>query len=154
MKKTFTILSIEDNEPDFVLLEKALNTITDVTLNIINISNGREALDFIYKINVHQNAPTPDIIILDINLPYISGKEILKKIKEDEKYKKIPVIMLSSSSHTVDIEDAYNLHANSYIIKSFDIKNLFKKISDTGKYWLKTSELPAINYFIKKNDKE
>jgi len=76
----FYILSIEDNEPDFTILEKALNRIPDIKLNIKNINNGEKAINFIFKKNEFKNEKTPDLIILDINLPKISGYEILKKI--------------------------------------------------------------------------
>jgi len=152
MKNTiFTILSIEDNEPDFVLLKTALEKIEGLSLNIINVSNGKKALDFIYKKEDYKDAITPDLIILDINLPFMNGKEVLKSIKKDEKYKMIPIIIFSNSDSCSDIEESYKLYANSYITKTFDVKEVFKKIALLGEYWLKTSELPSINYFIKKN---
>ncbi len=145
--KKFTILSIEDNKPDFILLEKALNKIQDISLDIINIDNGKNALDFLYKKGEYQSAPTPNIIILDINLPVINGKEILKTIKNDDCYKVIPVIVFSTSDYYSDIEEAYRLYANSYITKTFDIHELYKKITDIGEYWLKSNELPDTNNF-------
>ena len=150
--KTYTVLSIEDNKSDFELLETALNNISDISLKIINITNGEDGLDFIYKKNTYKTAPTPDIIILDINLPLISGKEILSILKKDKMYKKIPIIIFSTSENCEDIEDSYNLYANSYVTKTFDIKILFEKIACIGEYWLKTNELPGLNkiYFIPK----
>ena len=82
-RQEFTILSIEDNKPDFVLLEKALNNIEGISLDIINIPSGEKSLDFIYKKGEYQNAPTPDLIILDINLPLLDGQEVLKTLKKD-----------------------------------------------------------------------
>jgi len=153
-KNTFTILSIEDNEPDFVILERALNRIEDLTLKIINITSGEKALEFMYKKGEYKSSPTPNLILLDINLPLIDGKEILKTLKNDKKYKVIPIIMFSTSDYSSDIEESYRLHANSYITKTFDIKSLFNKIANIGEYWLKTNELPPVtNYFIE-NDKE
>ena len=87
--KRFTILSIEDNEPDFILLKEALNRISDVSLTILNVNNGKDALDFLYKKEKYQSAPTPDLIILDINLPILNGKEVLQTIKQDNNYKVI-----------------------------------------------------------------
>jgi CheY-like chemotaxis protein len=153
-KQIFNILSIEDNEPDFVLLQKALNRIDGIKLNIINISNGKKALDFIYKRNEFKFAVTPDIIILDINLPLISGKDILKDLKKDENYRVIPIIIFSTSNSYSDIEECYKLYANSYITKTFDIKELFNKIAIVGEYWLKMSEIPSTTYFIGNIDKE
>lgn len=156
MNKRFLILSIEDNEADFVLLKKALERIPDISLDIININNGKDALNFLYKKDKFKSAPTPNIIILDINLPNINGKEILKTIKTDENYKSIPVIIFSTSDCYSDIEETYKLHANSYITKTFDIQEFYKKITDIGNYWLKSNELPDNKNFcfINRKDKE
>jgi len=156
MTKKFTVLSIEDNEADFTLLERSLNKIPDISLDIINISNGKDALNFLYKQGDFQYAPTPHIIILDINLPSINGKEILEAIKKDEKYKVIPVIIFSTSDYFTDIQEAYRLHANSYITKTFDVSELHKKIKFIGEYWLKNNELPDTNnlYFINREEEE
>lgn len=147
MEKRFTVLSIEDNKPDFVLLRNALEKIPDLSLDIININNGQDALDFLYKKNNFKSAPTPNIIILDINLPNIDGKEILKVIKNDNKYKSIPVIIFSTSDYYTDVEEMYKLHANSYITKTCDVTELFRKIKIIGEYWLKSNELPDKNNF-------
>ena len=146
-KKKFTVLSVEDNQPDFALLEKAFSAIPGLSLNIINITNGQYALDFIYKKGKYKSAPTPDIIILDINLPLISGQEILETLKNSEKYRIIPIIMFSTLDTKEDIIEAYNLHANSYITKTFDVEELFQKIASLGEYWLKINEPPETHNF-------
>jgi DNA-binding response OmpR family regulator len=153
--KIFTIVSIEDNEPDFELLKQALNTVPDLSIDLINIQNGKNALDFLYKEGEYKTAPTPNLIILDINLPKINGFEILKSIKNDDRLRLIPVIVLSSSESEKDIKDSYELSANTYITKTFDTKELFKKITMVANYWFKTAELPSTsNYsFINKENK-
>ena len=143
--KTFNILSIEDNEPDFMLLKEALLKIPDITINITNIDNGETALDYIFKKKAYKNAITPQLIILDINLPKVNGHEILKKIKKSKEYKSIPVIIFSSSNTEEDIQKSYEEYANSYITKNYDIEPLLKKITMMGEYWLKTSKIPKIN---------
>lgn len=140
--KTFQVLSIEDNEPDFDLLKKALLKIPNISLDITHIVNGQTAVDYIFKKGKFKDSVTPDLIILDINLPKINGYEILKKIKKSKKYKSIPVIMFSTSSLEEDIKKSYEAHANSYVIKSFEVQTLFQKIAIMGEYWLKTSEIP------------
>jgi two-component system, chemotaxis family, response regulator Rcp1 len=147
MAKRFTILSIEDNEADFELLRQALSKIPNLSLDVINISNGSDALNFLYKKGNFESAPTPHIIILDINIPNINGKEILKIIKTDDAYKVIPVIIFTTSDFPPDIEETYKLHANSYITKTFDIQELYDKVGLIGKYWFKSNELPNNNNF-------
>jgi len=142
MPKTFTILSIEDNRPDFELLKKGLLRVQDLSLNIINVSNGEDALRYLYKKPPFQEAILPTLILLDINLPTVSGEEILEVIKTNRNLKKIPVIIISTSDAERDINECYKKHANSYITKTFDINELFSKIEAMVNYWLKTSELP------------
>lgn len=145
--KHFTIMSIEDNEPDFVLLEKAFKAVPNLSIDLINIQNGKDSLDFLYKKNGYESAPTPNLIILDINLPKINGHEILQSIKNDEKLKMTPVIVFSTSDSEKDIEESYALYANSYITKTFNVKELFEKIAILADYWLKTTELPPVSNF-------
>jgi len=153
--KLFTVVSIEDNEPDFELLKKALEAVSDINIDLINIKNGNNAIDFLYKKNKYASAPTPNVIILDINLPQINGHEILRSIKKDPYLKVIPVIIFSTSDSEKDIKESYSLYANSYITKTFNIKELFKKIAIMADYWLKTSELPPIiNYYSVENLKK
>ena len=156
MTKRFTVLSIEDNEADFDLIKQALNKIPDLSLDIINITNGEDALNFLYKKDQFTSSPTPNIIILDINLPSLNGKELLKIIKTDENYKTIPVIIFSTSDDYSDIEETYKLYANSYITKTFDIKELYDKVNIIGEYWLKYNKLPSNNNFcfLNRKDKE
>ena len=148
MNKKFTILSIEDSKEDFDLIEQALEKIPNIDLDIIHISNGKDALDFLYKKYGFEDSPTPNIIILDMNLPSINGKEILKNIKNNDKYKMIPVIIFTTSEDKSEIEETYKLHANSYVTKTFDINELYNKIKLIGEYWLKINELPNNNNFF------
>jgi len=153
-KQRFTILYVEDNEPDFVLFEKMLEGIPDPIINLINAKNGEQTLNFLYKKEDYKTAPSPDIIILDINLPDMNGHEILKIIKNDQNLKLIPTIIFSTSDLEKDIKESYALYANSYITKTFDLQKLFKKITVMIEYWLKTSELPSTSNFcslIQKN---
>lgn len=151
----FTAMSIEDNKPDFDLLKEALKTVPDLSIDLINIQNGEDALNFLYKRGEYTTAPTPNLIILDMNLPKINGLEILKTIKNDKDLKTIPVIILSGSESKKDIKESYELSANTYISKSFDTKKLFKKITTVAEYWFKTAELPSTSNhdFINETDK-
>jgi chemotaxis family two-component system response regulator Rcp1 len=150
----FTAVSIEDNKPDFDLLKQAIESIPDLTIDLINIQNGEDALKFLHKEGEYKTASTPHLILLDMNLPKITGLEILQNIKNDSRLKTIPVIIFSGSYAEKDIKESYNLSANTYIVKSFDTKELFKKITTMAEYWFKTAELPSTsNYsFINETD--
>lgn len=140
-KKKITILSIEDNIADFDILQNALKKIDNINISMINVDDGEKAMRFLHKNENYKNAPTPDIILLDLNLPTLNGKEVLKLIKENRDLKHIPVIILTSSSLKTDIHESYLNHANSYITKSFDIHELTKKLVSMGKYWFSINEL-------------
>lgn len=143
-KKEYSILSIEDNYPDFDLLKKALlENCCDISIKFKHIVDGDTALNYLFKKGIYEKAQSPDIIILDINLPGTGGLEILKRIKSDEKIKHIPVIIFTTSESDQDIQEAYLRYANSYITKTFSLPELFKKIAIIGDYWLKTTEIPT-----------
>jgi len=137
------ILTVEDNEPDSQLLKKALENINNSQLEIINLINGQDALDFIYKIGDYSDSPTPAIIILDLDLPQVDGYQVLENLKNHQIHKIIPIIIFSTSEDAYDIKTCYQMNANSYVTKSFNIKELFEKIANLGEYWLKTTQLPT-----------
>jgi CheY-like chemotaxis protein len=142
MPKTFKILVIEDSEPDFILLQKALNMIDNAELDVHCVKNGQEGLDYIFKEGAYKDKATPDIIILDLNLPIKNGFEVLDTIKKDNNYRTIPIVIYSTSEAKGDIRLSYSLYASSYITKTFDIIELFDKIKHFGNYWTKSVNLP------------
>jgi len=156
MRDTFRILVIEDNEPDYVLLEKALNLIGSVDIEVFNAKDGQDGLDYIFKEGRYKDSITPNLIILDINLPIKNGFEVLKTLKDDPLYKMIPVVVYSTSDDKGDICSSYSLYANSYITKTFDIQELFIKIKHFGRYWIEAVNLPNSDQccLIKKEKKE
>ena len=145
--KRFTILSIEDNEADFLLLKEALERIPELIVDLINIQDGQKASDFLYKKGEYSSSPTPNLIILDINLPKLDGFEVLKNIKNNDYLKLTPVIIFSTSEAEKDIKESYQLNANTYITKTFDLDELYKKIKTVADYWFRTAELPLISNF-------
>lgn len=108
------ILLVEDNEGDILLTLEAFEE-CNVKSEISVTRNGKEALDFLFKRGEFINSKKPDLIILDINLPLMNGHEVLQEIKSNLNLKKIPVIMLTTSSSQADIDDAYGNHCNSYV---------------------------------------
>ena len=105
--------------------------------------DGAEALDFLYSIIDNNTSELPDLILLDINLPKIDGKEVLHKIKTHPTLKKIPVVMLTTSSSEVDILESYNNHANCYIIKPVDLNKFFNIVKAIENFWVTIVKLPA-----------
>jgi two-component system, chemotaxis family, response regulator Rcp1 len=126
-KKTIELLLVEDNPGDVRLIEEALKDSKRIS-KIHVVSDGVEAADFLFKRKNYLNARVPDLIILDINLPKKDGIELLTEIKEDEKLKKIPVVMLTSSKAEDDILKTYKLHASCYITKPSDFNNFIEKV--------------------------
>ncbi len=143
MTKPFKILVIEDSEADFVLLDKALQLVEEVELDVHCVKNGQEGIDYVFKKDKYSGVTTPDVIILDLNLPIKNGFEVLKCLKNDALYRLIPIIIYSTSDESGDICASYSLYANSYLKKTFDLAELFEKIKSFGSYWAQSVELPT-----------
>lgn len=134
------ILLVEDNEGDILLTidafeESKFNTLVSVA------RNGKEALDFLKKKGKYSDVQKPDLILLDINIPIFSGHEVLEEIKKDENFKKIPVIMLTTSSNQKDIEKAYGNYCNSYIQKPLEMEEFMKAVLKIEEFWLQLTTL-------------
>lgn len=140
--KEIDILLVEDNEGDIVLTMEALDDAR--ILNKVYVKrDGAEALDFLYSTIENNPSELPDLILLDINLPKIDGKEVLHKIKIHPTLKKIPVVMLTTSSSEVDILESYNNHANCYIIKPVDLNKFFNIVKAIENFWVTIVKFPA-----------
>jgi CheY-like chemotaxis protein len=134
------ILLVEDNEGDILLTLEAFEE-SNLNPEISVARNGKEALDFVFKRGAFIAAKTPDLILLDINLPFYNGHEILEQIKGSSTLKKIPVIMLTTSSRPADIDLAYTHHCNSYIQKPLEIEDFLDAIKKIEEFWLKLTTL-------------
>jgi two-component system, response regulator len=140
--KEIDILLIEDNENDAELAMRALRK-DNVARHIIHLQDGEAALDFLFGKGQYEGRNInnrPQVILLDLKMPKISGLEVLEQIKSNELTKKIPVVMLTSSKEHPDVEKSYSLGANSYIVKPVDIDNFRKVVNDLGIYWLHVSQ--------------
>lgn len=135
------ILMVEDNPGDVELSLDALKE--GKLLNEVHIArDGEQALDFLYKRGAFTHAPTPDIILLDLNMPRLSGIEVLRVIKEDAGLKHIPVVVLTSSEADRDILQSYRLHANCYLVKPVDVEKFLTIIQTFEHFWLHVVSLP------------
>lgn len=144
MKKVaryYDILIMEDRPADIRLIQEALGEV-DEKINISVAMDGEEGLDFLYKKDKYQDAPTPDLIFLDLNMPKKEGKEVLKVVKNDNSLKAIPIIVLTNSYHPNEIMEVYKLHANSYVHKPLDFNDFRKAIATIVNFWLGTAEIP------------
>ncbi|PRY85139.1 response regulator [Mongoliibacter ruber] len=141
MYKKIHILLVEDNEGDILLTQEALEQ-RKINNQLSIARDGQEALDFVYKRDKFENVEEPDLILLDINLPKKSGHEVLQKIKSDEKFRHIPILMLTTSSSNIDIFSSYTNHANSYITKPAEVDNFYDAIASIEEFWMNTAKLP------------
>ena len=140
--KSIHILVVEDNEGDIMLITEALQeckVINDVSV----VRNGKLALDYVFKKGNYVKVQSPDIILLDINLPIKNGIEVLMELKSDKTTKHIPIIMLTTSSSESDILKSYNHHANAYITKPVDVSDFLEAIISLEDFWLNIVHLPA-----------
>lgn len=133
--RAIDILLVEDNEGDIILTQEAFEE-SRINNKIYIARNGKEAIDFVFKNKGYENSPSPDVILLDINLPLKSGIEVLTEIKNSLPYKNIPVIMLTTSSSERDIAAAYDHHANCYITKPVDVSKFLEAILGIENFWL------------------
>lgn len=132
------VLLVEDNEGDILLTLEAFEECS-VKIEVSVAKNGKEALDFLFKRGVFINAKKPDIILLDINIPIFNGHEVLQQVKLDPTLKKIPVIILTTSSNQQDLNKAYENHCNSYIKKPLTISDFLSTILKIEEFWLQTT---------------
>jgi CheY-like chemotaxis protein len=134
------ILLVEDNEGDILLTLEAFEE-SKIKTKISVAKNGQEALDFLFKRGAYSDAEVPDMILLDINIPIFNGHEVLSQIKKEPTLKKIPVIMLTTSSNQKDIDLAYENHCNSYVKKPLDMADFLSAIVKIEDFWIQISTL-------------
>ena len=137
------ILLVEDNPGDAELTIRALKK-ENLANKLVHLTDGAEAIDFLFGTGQYshrrmENAPR--VILLDLKMPKVGGLEVLEKIKSDDRTKKIPVVILTSSAEDPDIKRCYALGANSYIVKPVEFHNFSKTVSDLGLYWLVVNKL-------------
>jgi len=136
-----TILLVEDNDDDVELTLRAFEK-SELNNQVVVTKDGKEALDYLFGENKYasRNIKTlPNLILLDINLPKIGGLEVLKKIRENEATRFVPVVMLTTSDETQDVMTGYKLGSNSYIKKPVNFQVFSSVINDLGQYWLQTN---------------
>jgi two-component system, chemotaxis family, response regulator Rcp1 len=140
-RRPIDILLVEDNPGDVRLTKEALRDAK--VLNEIYVArDGVEAMQFVHNEGSFSNAPMPDLILLDLNLPKKDGREVLSEIKKDPKLKHIPVVVLTTSKADEDIVRTYNLHANAYITKPVDLNRFVEIMHALEEFWFTIVKLP------------
>jgi chemotaxis family two-component system response regulator Rcp1 len=136
------VLLVEDSAAEARLAREALSEIQfPVRLHIA--SDGVQAMDFLRRNAPYQDAPRPQLVLLDLNLPRKDGREVLRDIKADDDLRRIPVVILTTSQAQSDIIRAYELHANCYIQKPLELDGFIEIVTSIHRYWLQMAELPA-----------
>jgi len=138
------ILIVEDNPNDAELTLRAFKK-HNLANEIYVAEDGAEALDFVFcegKFSSRENSTSLKVIFLDLKLPKISGLEVLKRIKSDPRTRKLPVVIITSSKEDPDIQTAYDLGTNAYVVKPVDFNDFMKAMHDTGLFWLLVNEAP------------
>jgi two-component system response regulator len=139
--KIAEILLVEDNPADVGLTREALQD-AKVANNLHVVGDGVEAMAYLRQEGKYAQAPLPDLILLDLNLPKKDGRGVLAEIKADDRLKHIPVVVLTTSKSDEDVYRAYNLHANCYICKPVDFDQFIKIVSSLEEFWFTMVKLP------------
>lgn len=146
--KPVDILLVEDNPGDVRLTKEALKEAK--VINHLSVLKDREALAFLRREGRYADAPRPHLILLDLNLPKKDGREVLAEIKDDEKLKRIPVVLLTTSQNEQDVLKVYNLHANCYVTKPVDLDQFITVVKSIEDFWLRIVMLPKNGTHVKR----
>jgi len=143
LDETKIILLVEDNPDDEALTLRAFEK-SNIGNRIVVVRDGAEALDWLFKRGTYQDRrePDPQIILLDLKLPKVDGLEVLRQLREDQRTKLLPVVILTSSKEESDLLRGYELRANSYIRKPVDFPHFVESVREIGMYWLVLNEPP------------
>ena len=140
--RTVDVLLVEDNEPDVRLAREALRE-AKVHTNLHVAYDGVEALSFLRQEGEHVEAPRPDLVLLDLNLPKKDGREVLAEMKDDPELRRIPVVVLTTSQAERDIVQTYDLHANAYVAKPVDFDAFIEVVRSIEDFWFTVVKRPA-----------
>jgi len=139
--RRINVLLVEDDEGDIVLTERALEGEAYVpTMHVVK--DGVEAMWFLKQLGEYAEAPRPDLILLDLNMPRKDGREVLAEIKRDPKLCSIPVVVLTTSDSDQDRQDMYNQHANCYVTKPVALRDFMGIVKEIRKFWTTVADLP------------
>lgn len=141
MIRPIRVLLVEDNPGDADLTRESLEA-SKLMIDIDVAIDGEQALDFLFKRGRHVQAETPDLIVLDLNLPKIDGRQVLAELRQDEQLRKIAVVVLTSSDAERDIAASYELGANCYVVKPIDLDAFQSIVKSIEGFWFTVVRLP------------
>jgi CheY-like chemotaxis protein len=142
-RRTFHLLLVEDNEAEVYLFREACSEFA--TPRCVEVANtGEAALDYLFRRGQYVHARRPDLVILDLNLPRVSGWEVLSTMKQDESLRAIPVIIASTSAEPEDVQRAYDLGAACYLQKPHDFERYIEMVQGCHRFWLHIAVLPTV----------
>lgn len=145
MSKNVEILLVDDNLHDADLMIRAFKK-SGFANEFVHLKDGQEAIDYIFaegKYSGRELLDLPRAILLDLKMPKVSGIDVLKRLKSDERTREIPVVVITSSKEHPDIKTCYALGVNSYVVKPVEFEEFFKAISQVGLYWLLVNQPPV-----------
>jgi len=136
------VLLVEDDPGDVLLIREAFED-NKVHNRLHVVSDGVEAIEFLRKQGENEKAPTPDLVLLDLNLPRMDGREVLAEIKADEDLRQIPVVVLTTSKAEEDVLRSYKLHANAYVTKPVDFERFIEVVRQIDEFFVTVVKLPS-----------
>ena len=135
------VLLVEDNHHDVILTKQAFKQ-ARVAIHLHHVKNGQDCMAFLRREPPYENSPSPDLILLDLNLPIMDGREVLEAISKDEALNHLPVVILTTSEDEKDIYKMYRLRCSSYIVKPVDFHQFLRVIQELSEYWFTIVVLP------------
>ena len=139
--RCFSILMVDDDEEDFVLVKEALEA-KRLKVDLYWAEDGYEAMNFLARRGIYKEAPAPDLILLDLNMPGKNGFEVLRELKAHQKYRKIPVVILTSSRDRRNVSRGYNIGASSFMLKPMSFDEMADAMQSLCEYWFALVQLP------------
>jgi CheY-like chemotaxis protein len=139
--RSLQILVVDDDDADALMISEALNS-TDTSATVERVADGREALEYLRQEGPYAGAARPDLILLDLNMPRMDGRETLAAIKSDERLKAIPVVILTTSGAAPDIVASYQKRANAYVTKPFGLDDFESTVRQIDRFYREVATLP------------
>lgn len=141
LTRSVEVLLVEDSPSDVAMTVAAMRE--GEVANVLHVvRDGEEAMSFLRRFGAHKDMPRPDLIILDLNLPRMDGRDVLREVKSDEALRDVPIVVLTTSTHDADIKAVYSLHGNAYIVKPMDYEAFRRAVKGIESFWMELARLP------------